>query len=182
MSMVIAVTHNEFLGVNTKMKNIEMWVACTNADDRSDIFVCEVDVTEAQFKSGRHKSIAGRLAKENGFDAPYVAFCGKEKEAVSKRFRSNKGSMVTVRLTDWVDNTMTYDLGFDNEGSVVEKNIAYIGSFKSDSTETKKAEIGDKVVLAGDQWRTLEESDRMDEFLDCVVFGHLNADEYISWL
>jgi hypothetical protein len=162
--------------------NLEMWVVCTNADDKPAIFLCEVDVTEAQFKSGRHKAIAGRLAKEAGYDAPFVAFSGKEKEEIAKKFRSNHGSMVTVRLTNYADNTMIFDLGFDNEGNVVEKNIAYHGSFEADNSETKRAEIGGDLTIDGDQWRTLEESNRMDEFLDCVVFGHLDANEYISWL
>lgn len=54
------------------------FVACTNANGSSDMFHCELNVTQEQINNGSHIDLAKNAATANGNSGPFVVFCDSQ--------------------------------------------------------------------------------------------------------
>lgn len=68
-----------------KFTKQKVMVACTNASGEADIFTCTVKVSEKQLLRGEHYDQSEKLAKENGYEGPFVCFDSHEQKNIARQ-------------------------------------------------------------------------------------------------
>lgn len=97
--------------MNIKKK---VMIACTNANGESDLFVCTVEVSEAEYDNGIHFDRAIEMAENEGYDAPYVCFDEQDQKNIARHV-SKLDCPVPFELKD-KESTINGNLLFEADG------------------------------------------------------------------
>jgi len=78
------------VGTNPKLEKImkeqNVFVACRNSNGSADFFITEVKCTQAEYDLGKHYDRAEELAKEEGYEPPFICFDESEHPNIALHF------------------------------------------------------------------------------------------------
>lgn len=74
---------------NNQKRKMKMLVSCLNANGSADMFACEVDATEDQYKLGEHYELAIGMAEQNGYEQPFLCYDEYEQKNIAKHFATS---------------------------------------------------------------------------------------------
>lgn len=81
---------------------LRMIVAGTNPNGEPDLFFCKVECSQKDYQEGNHYDAAKRLASDEDWEQPFVAFDEKDAggKAMLDKFTWESASIVTVNQRD----------------------------------------------------------------------------------
>lgn len=73
------------------METITVAIACLDKKNNPELTLVDVQTTQKDYKLGFHISRAEQLAKDRGYQEPFICFCPEDQEAIHKTSHSLKG-------------------------------------------------------------------------------------------